>query len=73
VPAGREKEIQGWQDSLTSLMTTVFRRLENFGYRNASLRAFLESDSVKKVIEDSPEEATSMGLLTGGKSSKGSK
>jgi hypothetical protein len=60
-PANNEEQED---DPLASLMTTAFRRLDNFGYQNASLRAFLEADSIKKQIEASRKKAISAGLLT---------
>jgi hypothetical protein len=51
------------QDSLASLMTTAFGRLKSFGYKNASLRAFLEIDSVQQEIKASRAAAVAAGLL----------
>ena len=59
-PASNEEQED---DPLASLMTTAFRRLDNFGYQNASLRAFLETDSIKKQIDASRKQAISAGLL----------
>ena len=50
-------------DALESLLTTAFRRLDNFPYRNACLRAFLDRDEVKKQIAASRQEAVDVGLL----------
>lgn len=52
------------EDPVESVMATAFLRLENFGYRNASLRAFLENDSIRKQVDASRKEAISSGLLT---------
>jgi hypothetical protein len=41
----------------------AFHRLDNFRYHNASLRAFLDMDDVKKQIAASRQEAVSAGLL----------
>ena len=59
------------EDPLVSLLTTAFRRLDDFGYRNAGLRAFLETDSVKEQIRASRKEAVSLHLLTSASAENG--
>lgn len=54
---------QSQDDALESLMTTAFRRLDNFHYHNACVRAFLDMDEVKKQIAVSHQEAVDVGLL----------
>jgi hypothetical protein len=47
----------------------AFHRLDNFRYHNASLRAFLDMDDVKKQIAASRQEAVSAALLPAQQSS----
>ena len=55
--------VQPLDDALKSLLTTAFRRLDNFHYHNASLRAFLDMEEVKKQTAASRQEAVDVGLL----------
>ena len=54
---------QTTDDSILVLLMNAFHRLDNFRYHNASLRAFLDLDDVKKQIAASRQEAVSAGLL----------
>ena len=55
--------VQTPDDSILVLLMNAFHRLDNFRYHNASLRAFLDMDDVKKQIAASRQEAVSAGLL----------
>lgn len=55
------------EDSLAALLSSAFRRLDDFRYRNAGLRVFLESDSVRKQVDASRKEAVSLRLLPPGR------
>jgi len=61
---GKRKHVQDELDSLSDLMTTAFRRLEDFGYHNASLRKFLDNNQVKNQIRASHEDAAALGVLS---------
>lgn len=62
-PASKQQKVQDDLDSLCELMTTAFRRLEDFEYHNASLRVFLDSKETKKQIKASRKDAVALGVL----------